>query len=189
LHDAWRTRAKIANGASYPAAILVANRVVSWPRKSKRAAPPLPPAMLASRYASLVTIVLGLAVLLPPPAAAIPMHSCDDASQYAANGTFQANLALLAAALPANASASPAGFATASVGAAPDQANGLALCRGDVNASACAACVAAEFGDAERACPMDKGAAVFRDACVLLFTSIRFLDFLRKDQWLASELL
>jgi hypothetical protein len=36
---------------------------------------------------------------------------------------------------------------------------------------------------------MDKGAAVFRDACVLLFTSIRFLDFLRKDQWLASELL
>jgi len=87
-----------------------------------------------------------------------------------------------------NASASLAGFATASVGAAPDQANGLALCRGDVNASACAACVAAAFGDAERACPMDRGAAVYRDACVLRFTSVRFLDFLREDQWLILEL-
>ncbi|XP_039796405.1 cysteine-rich receptor-like protein kinase 6 [Panicum virgatum] len=58
---------------------------------------------------------------------------------------------------------------------------------GTSNASACAVCVAASFGDAERACPMDT-AAVYRDACVLRFTSFRFLDFLREDQWLASEL-
>jgi hypothetical protein len=127
----------------------------------------------------------------PSPPSSSPSPWCryrPQRSRYAANSTFQANLAILAAALPANASASPAGFATASVGAAPDQANGLALCRGDINASSCAACVAAAFQDAQQVCPQDKGVAVYRDACVLRVASIRFLDFLREDQWLASEL-
>lgn len=111
-----------------------------------------------------------------------------DGNSYAANSTFQANLKLLAAALPVNASASPAGFATAAIGTAPDQANGLALCRGDANATTCAFCVAAAFQDAQQACPLDKGAKVYRDACVLRFAGSRFLDFLREDQWLISEL-
>ncbi|XP_004957930.1 putative receptor-like protein kinase At4g00960 [Setaria italica] len=140
--------------------------------------------MIAARYATAVVLAL---VLLPLPAAVTLKISCDG-SVYTANGTFQANLDLLAAALPANASASPSGFVTASVGAAPDQANALALCRGDTNASACAACVAAAFQDAQQACPQDKGVAVYSDACVLRFAGIRFLDFLQGDQWLVSEL-
>ncbi|KAM0869999.1 hypothetical protein ACQ4PT_040316 [Festuca glaucescens] len=140
--------------------------------------------MIAARYATAVVLAL---VLLPLPAAVTLKISCDG-SVYTANGTFQANLDLLAAALPANASASPSGFVTASVGAAPDQANALALCRGDTNASACAACVAAAFQDAQQACPQDKGVAVYSDACVLRFAGTRFLDFLQGDQWLVSEL-
>jgi hypothetical protein len=141
--------------------------------------------MIAARYATAVVLALVLRLLpLPLPAAKI---SCDG-SVYTANGTFQANLDLLAAALPANASASPSGFVTASAGAAPDQANALALCRGDTNASACAACVAAAFQDAQQACPQDKGVAVYSDACVLRFAGTRFLDFLQADQWLVSEL-
>ncbi|CAL5062372.1 unnamed protein product [Urochloa decumbens] len=144
--------------------------------------------MVARRYAAAVTVVVVALVLLPPPAAATLRISCDD-SEYTANSTFQANLDLLAATLPANASASPAGFATATAGAAPDQANALALCRGDSNASACAACVAAAFQDAQQECPLDKGVAVYRDACVLRFAGIRFLDFLQGDQWLVAELI
>ncbi|CAL5072311.1 unnamed protein product [Urochloa decumbens] len=143
--------------------------------------------MLAGRYAIAVLTLASL--LLPPlPAMATPPPDCEPSSTYAANSTFQANLDLLAAALPVNASSSPAGFATAAVGTAPDQANGLALCRGDTNASFCAACVAAAFQDAQQACPLDKGAKVYRDACVLRFAGRRILDFLREDQWLISEL-
>ncbi|KAG2637485.1 hypothetical protein PVAP13_2NG522700 [Panicum virgatum] len=142
--------------------------------------------MLAGRYA---TVAVALALLLSPAVAEeTPPPDCDASSAYAANSTFQANLNLLAAALRANASASPAGFATAAAGAAPDQANGLALCPGDTNASTCAACVAAAFRDAQQACPMDKGVTVYRDACVLRFAGRQFVDFLREDQWLISEL-
>ena len=152
----------------------------------KEDAPPLPLPMLAGRYA---TVAVALALLLSPAVAEeTPPPDCDASSAYAANSTFQANLNLLAAALRANASASPAGFATAAAGAAPDQANGLALCRGDTNASTCAACVAVAFRDAQQACPMDKGVTVYRDACVLRFAGRQFLDFLREDKWLISEL-
>ncbi|CAN6206024.1 unnamed protein product [Urochloa humidicola] len=141
--------------------------------------------MLASRHAIVVVLVLAL---LPPPMSVATLDPLCDGSPYTANGTFQANLDLLVAALPANASASPAGFATASVGAAPDQANALVLCRGDINASACAACLAAEFQDARQACPLDKGVTVYHDACTVRFSGTRFLDFLQGDQWLISEL-
>jgi hypothetical protein len=150
----------------------------------KQGAPPLP--LLAHRYAT-VAVTLAF-LLLPPPSAVAALPPDCDGNSYAANSAFQANLNLLAAALPVNASASPAGFATAAVGTVPDQANGLALCRGDTNASTCAACVAAAFRDAQQACPLNKGAKVYRDACFLRFAARRFLDFLRDDQWLISEL-
>ncbi|WVZ66219.1 hypothetical protein U9M48_015494 [Paspalum notatum var. saurae] len=146
--------------------------------------------MLATgSYAALLAAIVVVLAVLPSPAVATQLPpSCDVGSRYVANSTFQANLNLVEAALPANASASPAGFATASVGAAPDQANALALCRGDINASDCATCVAAAFRDARQACPLIKGATVYRDACVLLYASTQFLDFITDDQWIPSEL-
>ncbi|XP_021307784.1 cysteine-rich receptor-like protein kinase 10 [Sorghum bicolor] len=150
----------------------------------KQGAPPLPLPMLAGRY---TIIILVFAFLLPAPLAVeIPPSDCDG-NKYAANSTFQANLNLLAAALPVNASVSPAGFATLGFGTAPAQANGLALCRGDTNASTCAACVAAAFQDAQQLCPLYMGATVYRGACVLRFANWQFLDFLKEGQWLVSE--
>ncbi|KAL6871523.1 hypothetical protein ACP4OV_014352 [Aristida adscensionis] len=146
--------------------------------------PPLPEAMHAGCCHAIVVIAFAMLLL---PAAATMAPICDGAS-YVANGTFQANLNILATVIPANASASPEGFANNSAGAAPDQANALALCRGDTSSSSCAACVAAAFRDAQRACPLDKGVTVFRDACVLRYAGIRFLDFLNEDHWLVSEL-
>ncbi|CAL5027172.1 unnamed protein product [Urochloa decumbens] len=142
--------------------------------------------MLAGRYAAAAALAL-LLLLLRQAIAAPP--DCDATTTYTANSTFQANLDRLAAVLPVNASASPAGFATVTVGVAPEQANGLALCRGDANASACAACVAAAFREAKQACPFDKGANVLRDACNLQFAARQFLDFLRPDQWIVQELI
>ncbi|GJN11491.1 hypothetical protein PR202_ga29689 [Eleusine coracana subsp. coracana] len=141
--------------------------------------------MLAGRYAA---AAVALALLLLSPPAAVSMDPICDKNFYTANGTFQANLNSLAAVLAANASASPAGFATASVGTLPDQANGLALCRGDTNASTCAACLAAAFQNAQQACPLDKGVTAIEDACVLRFAGTQFLDFLRPDQWIVSEI-
>jgi hypothetical protein len=142
--------------------------------------------MLAGLHA---VAVAALAVLLLPlpPGEATTSIACDQIP-YTANGTFQANLNLLAKSLPASASASPGGFANATVGTAPDQVNGLALCRGDTNASACDTCVAAAFRDAQQNCSLDRGVTVFRDGCHLRFASRQFLDFLRPDQWIVSEL-
>ncbi|TVU38643.1 hypothetical protein EJB05_12027, partial [Eragrostis curvula] len=141
--------------------------------------------MLAGRYAAAVTLSL-LLLLMRPAIAAPPI--CDTTTTYMANGTFQENLDRLAGALPVNASASPAGFATLTVGTVPNQAVGLVLCRGDANASTCAACVAAAFLEAQQSCPLDKGATILQDACNLQFAGRQFLDFLRPDQWIVQEL-
>nr|XP_034593848.1 cysteine-rich receptor-like protein kinase 10 [Setaria viridis] len=159
--------------------------IVPWRTKSKQLSP-LPLAMLAGRYAAAAAAALALLLLLRPATAAAP--NCDASTTYTANSTFQANLDRLAAVLPVNASASPAGFATVTVGVTPEQANGLALCRGDTNASTCAACVTAAFQEAKQTCPFDKGASILRDACNLQFAGRQFLDFLRPDQWIVQEL-
>ncbi|EEE67329.1 hypothetical protein OsJ_24580 [Oryza sativa Japonica Group] len=71
----------------------------------------------------LAVVVVVVAVLLPLAAAQQTMQFSSCASgAYAANSTYEANLAVLAAALPGNAStAAAAGYPKATVGAVPDQ--------------------------------------------------------------------
>ncbi|KAK1679934.1 hypothetical protein QYE76_040782 [Lolium multiflorum] len=66
----------------------------------------------------------------------------------------------------------------------------MALCRADVNASTCDACVAAAFtaAGASGNCPNNTGVTMYEDACVVRFSSVQFLDFLRADQWQPGEL-
>uniref|UniRef100_A0A0E0ECI5 Uncharacterized protein n=1 Tax=Oryza meridionalis TaxID=40149 RepID=A0A0E0ECI5_9ORYZ len=132
--------------------------------------------------AMLAVVVVVVAVLLPLAAAQQTMQFSSCASgAYAANSTYEANLAVLAAALPGNASTAAAGaaagYATATVGAVPDQVSALALCRGDANATACRACVAASFRVARRDCPSSKDATTYQDGCIVRFSDQRFLDF------------
>ena len=119
------------------------------------------------------------AVLLVPfffawLAAAQP-QVCGDSGNYSANSTYQSNLGQLSVTLPKNASASPTLFATGSVGSVPDIVYALALCRGDTNASACAACVTTAFQDAQQLCAFSKDASVFYDLCLLHFSNQNFL--------------
>ncbi|CAN6204652.1 unnamed protein product [Urochloa humidicola] len=126
-------------------------------------------------------ISMALLILLSSAAAttvaAQPWEVCGTAGKFAAGSTYQANLELLSAALPANAYTSSTGglFVTGSAGAAPDTVHGLALCRGDLNASACSACVAGAFRGAARLCALAKDAAVFYDTCLLRFSDQDYL--------------
>uniref|UniRef100_A0A0E0LLQ6 Uncharacterized protein n=1 Tax=Oryza punctata TaxID=4537 RepID=A0A0E0LLQ6_ORYPU len=139
-------------------------------------------------YGGILAVVLAVVTL--PPATPAGVAECDPGianTNVTNNSAFDRNLNLLAAALAANVSAATAaGFAVGTVGTAPDQVYALALCRGDVNASACRACVAAAFVDAKQVCP--GGVSLYEDACVLRFTGQSFMDFLRPDQWQVSQM-
>ena len=97
----------------------------------------------------MVVVLRFLVVLLLPSATTLIAAGAADSSEYSCNrttgsftpgGAFAASLDTLVAALVANASSSSSLFATAAVGAGPDAAYGLALCRGDVaDPGACAA--------------------------------------------------
>ncbi|XP_062200411.1 cysteine-rich receptor-like protein kinase 10 [Phragmites australis] len=124
--------------------------------------------------AGVLLIIIG--VLLMAPSAAATAAVCGNGSNYTANGTYQSNLAFLAATLPINASSSPQLFATATAGQAPNMVYALALCRGDItNVTACSACVADSFQYAQQMCPFHKGAAVYYDDCLLGFSGNNIL--------------
>ncbi|KAM3365598.1 hypothetical protein ACQJBY_015356 [Aegilops geniculata] len=121
-----------------------------------------------------LTAVLLVSIFFAWLAAAQP-QVCGDSGSYSANSTYQSNLEQLSVTLPKNASASPTLFATGSVGSVPDIVYALALCRGDTNASACAACVTTAFQDAQQLCAFNKDASVFFDLCLLRFSNQNFL--------------
>ncbi|CAL4903803.1 unnamed protein product [Urochloa decumbens] len=119
----------------------------------------------------LVLVMLPLVVVAPYP----PWQHCGSGN-YTAGSKYEANLQLLSTTLPSNASSSPALFAKASAGAEPgDRVFGLALCRGDTNASSCLSCATRAFGDAQALCPYSKEAAVYDDLCLAFFSGADFL--------------
>ncbi|CAL4932589.1 unnamed protein product [Urochloa decumbens] len=124
----------------------------------------------------LLIVVLTSFLLLLPSATAIG-PACGNAGNYTTNGTYQSNLASLAATLPASTNASsPQLFANATAGqGGADAVYALALCRGDMadNLTGCGACVAGAFRFARQACPNDKAAAVYDDGCVVGFSDRR----------------
>lgn len=94
---------------------------------------------------------------------------------YFPNSSFEANLAKVSAAFPANASAS-GGFAKGSVGAAPDTVYGLALCRGDTEGDNCKVCIEKAFQDAQVFCGYSKDVAVYHDRCQVRISDSDFLE-------------
>nr|CAB3454540.1 unnamed protein product [Digitaria exilis] len=130
----------------------------------------------AARGAFLHLLVLtSLLLLLASRAAAQPWQACGNTGKYTANSTYGSNLATLTKALPTNASRSGTLFATGTVGAIPNTVYALALCRGDINATACGSCVATGFQDAQQLCAYDKDAALYYNECYLRFSNENFL--------------
>ena len=122
---------------------------------------------------NLAAVALLLALLHGPLAEAqpLPWQLCNaTAGNYTEGSAYQANVRALASALPANASSSRALFAEGAAGTAPDKVYAIALCRGDTNASSCAACVATAFQDAQQLCAFNRRATMFDDPCILRYS-------------------
>ena len=93
--------------------------------------------MAAHRLALSVLVLAVLLLAHGGHVAGEPWPLCGDGGEFDDKSQYQANLNLVAAALPKNASASPNLFATAEAGAVPEKVTALALCRGDASSRAC----------------------------------------------------
>ncbi|KAL6637164.1 hypothetical protein ACP70R_024736 [Stipagrostis hirtigluma subsp. patula] len=101
---------------------------------------------------------------------------CDNGSSYPLNSTYHSNVVALLASLSADASNSTVGFATATLGRAPDQVWGLALCRGDVNGTSCASCLALAPDYAFGKCRGVKDASIYYDRCLVRYSDKDFVS-------------
>ncbi|CAN6211884.1 unnamed protein product [Urochloa humidicola] len=129
--------------------------------------------------AVLVAAALALVAMAPPYyAAAQPWPRCDPASgNYSAGSAYAANLLQLISGLRANASNSPALFASGSAGAGGTDAAvyGLVLCRGDVTASDCFDCGTLAVQDVEGVCNRTRDAALVYNQCYVRVAGTDFL--------------
>ncbi|XP_050279015.1 cysteine-rich repeat secretory protein 38-like isoform X12 [Quercus robur] len=127
--------------------------------------------MLCSKYISLSFLLFSL--FLHAVNCADPLyHFCFSQENYTANSPYGTNLnglfKLLSTKVPSK------GFGLSSTGQGRAQANGLALCRGDVSKTNCKTCVidaGKELGDR---CPYKKGAIIWYDNCLLKYSNINF---------------
>ncbi|KAM0837735.1 hypothetical protein ACQ4PT_061436 [Festuca glaucescens] len=97
----------------------------------------------------------------------------------AQSAVFCDNVKAVAATLPNKTSSSPAHFATATVGQAPDVVYALALCRGDIlDDSTCANCVTNKFQIMSNATPAGmqcfEGGSFYAD-CILVYSGNNIL--------------
>nr|BAJ90405.1 predicted protein [Hordeum vulgare subsp. vulgare] len=121
--------------------------------------------------AAVAAVAAVAAAMLAPGTAGYPWQVCVDGKFAAGTSKYLANINLLAASLPGNASASPDLFATAEAGAAPDKVWALALCRGDANATSCLSCLAQAFRDLPNVCDYSQVATMYYDSCTLHYSN------------------
>ncbi|XP_017700155.2 cysteine-rich repeat secretory protein 38-like [Phoenix dactylifera] len=100
---------------------------------------------------------------------------CGKTGKYTTNSTYASNLNLLLTSLDSKTSLS-GGFSKATVGQIPNRIYGLALCRGDTDASVCRSCLDTAIEDAPNLCPYSRGAIIWYDNCLLHYSNQRFLS-------------
>ncbi|CAL4998301.1 unnamed protein product [Urochloa decumbens] len=131
--------------------------------------------------AALLVIAAALALILPLDAVQ-PWRLCDRrAGNYSGGSNFATNLQSLISTLSADASTSPALFASGSSppgagGGGADTVYGLLLCRGDLMAQHCSACAAAAAKDVARVCNHTRDAALLYDDCYVRVSGDDFLS-------------
>ncbi|CAN6205613.1 unnamed protein product [Urochloa humidicola] len=151
--------------------------------------------MISPKLSSNLSLtVLILVFLLAPLASSdvLAKYCADNGSNYTANSSYQSNLKLLSTTLSEKASSSPTHlFATGTAGTVPDAVYALTLCRGDTdtnNASACAACVANAFKDAQQVCAYRKDVTIYYDPCYLRFSDQNFLTSIdNNNQYISAN--
>ncbi|KAA3479253.1 cysteine-rich repeat secretory protein 38-like [Gossypium australe] len=117
--------------------------------------------MSSSRIASSVYL-LTLASLLQTAFGAEPLfHTCSNTGNFSAGSPYEANLKQLTEYL-------------SNQGQNPNQAYGLALCRGDVRSADCKTCVVEAGKEIRKSCPYNKGAIIWYDYCLLKYSNMEF---------------
>lgn len=76
------------------------------------------------------------------------------------------------------------GFAFSSLGKSQNiQSYGLALCRGDINTTACQACVDEATTEIQNLCQFNNEAAIWYDVCQVKYSNVDFLGVVSTGQW------
>jgi hypothetical protein len=118
--------------------------------------------------------LLTFALLLQAIYGASPLyHFCSSSENFTTNDPYTSNLRKLLGNLYYQ--TPPQGFGVGSVGQDPYKANGLALCRGDVEAADCRTCINEASTEIHKLCPYNKGAIVWYDNCLLKYINTDFL--------------
>ncbi|KAK9936144.1 hypothetical protein M0R45_013004 [Rubus argutus] len=108
-------------------------------------------------------------------------HFCPNSTVFTPNSTFQSNLNRLFSVLSSNAT-SDTGFYKATTGRTPtDTVYGLFLCRGDVNATACEACVPSAIAEAVKQCPIEKEVVIWFDDCMVRYSNRSFFSVMAES--------
>ncbi|TVU19884.1 hypothetical protein EJB05_36063, partial [Eragrostis curvula] len=179
----WSAQAKVLDAR--PICILSQTRAAQKKKEAQQCSEAPAATFPAPDMSSLLTLLLLLLLRsliltdLTVPANAGPNFiDCPSNTNYTRGSAFQANLDALLSSLPAAAAAS-SGFAENVTGTAPDQAYGLAQCRGDASASQCRACLDASAKDMARKCTAgQKSAMLGYDLCLLRHSNTSFFGAL-----------
>ncbi|EEF46663.1 DUF26 domain-containing protein 2 precursor, putative [Ricinus communis] len=99
-------------------------------------------------------------------------HFCSSSENFTANGPYESNLNKLAGNLYFQ--VPKEGFGFGSSGRDPDQAYGLALCRGDVSSSDCKTCVVEASSEIRKRCPTNKAAIIWYDNCLYKYSDKKY---------------
>lgn len=126
-----------------------------------------------------VLLVAAAVMLLASSAVAQPWPSCNGASgNYTAGSAYANNTLQLILGLQTNASASPAYFASGSVGAGAGAVHGLMICRGDVSSNDCFDCGTRAWQDVQAVQPLcnrTRDAALADNQCYVRVAATDFL--------------
>lgn len=127
--------------------------------------------MSSSRFAS---GLLTFGFLLQTAFGVVPLfHFCSNSGNFTAyNDPYEANLNKLNGYLSIQ--TPPSGFGLGTIGQTPNQAYGLALCRGDVSTSDCKTCVVEAGSEIRKRCPNNKGAIIWYDNCLVKYSNEEF---------------
>ncbi|OAY67172.1 Cysteine-rich receptor-like protein kinase 25 [Ananas comosus] len=137
---------------------------------------------LSPSYLLLISLLCCLPLFLYGEDYSSLYQICGNTGNYTANSTYESNLRQLLPSLSSVASESGPGFSTASAGESPEQVFGLALCRGDINATHCRACLDGASNDTQQLCPYDKAAVIWYDYCPLRYSNQNFTSVLDNSQ-------
>ncbi|KAL3740568.1 hypothetical protein ACJRO7_021790 [Eucalyptus globulus] len=102
---------------------------------------------------------------------------CSGTKQFLPGSTYQKNLNELLSSLSSaansagNNSSSSGGFSNAAAGSPPDQAYGIFLCRGDIDALTCSNCISTAAQDIGRQCPGKRTSIIWYDVCMLRYSN------------------